>query len=254
MVTKVVLSAVGIVTLVGALVISPVTSAASPTVESQLPPGVVAPEECRVDPRSVDELLEAVHAAYSSALPIAESSGPLAIEASDEGISVTVAGKPWIVDGDVVIEAPGPVADDSTVASVSAVLTERVACQSAGDAPRFLALHTDAWISDSFTSAAKPGPNGEPQVPEESWELLFTSPLYEVYEVDWRPAPEIVGVWNLPDGRVAAIAITGMSQREELSSGQHGSPELVILSNVDGGWLIDYSHAISTTSASGDGA
>jgi hypothetical protein len=174
-------------------------------------------------------------------LPTAEASGPVAIESTAEGLGVSVAGKPWIVSGQVVSESPGPVADDSTVDAVSALLRERIACQNAGDAPRYLALHTDAWIADSFANAAKPGPDGKPRVPEESWQQLFTSPLYEVYEPDWRPSPDIVGVWSLPDGRVASIAVPGLTWREENDS-RSVPPELLILSNVDGIWLVNYSH------------
>jgi hypothetical protein len=264
-VSKVVLGAVGFVALIGALVIAlasgsdvfaggmrirAVTFAASSNVETQLPQGVVAPEECRVDPRPVDELLETIHAAYSSAPPTVEASGSVTIGSFDEGISVTVAGKPWIVDGNVVVEVPGPVAVDSTASAISALLRERVACQNAGDAPRFFALHSDAWIAGYLALAAEPGPNGKPQVPEEGWELLLTGPLYHVDSSDWRAAPDIVGVWKLPDGRVAAIIVPGLRFREIHVSDWRDPPELFIFSNVDGKWLVDYFHTIRNTTLS----
>jgi hypothetical protein len=57
--------------------------------------------------------------------------------------------------------------------------------------------------------------------------------------------PEIAGVWSLPDGRIGAIAIPGLTWREEHD---HRSvpPELLIFSNVAGVWLVDYSHNIES--------
>jgi hypothetical protein len=190
-----------------------------------------------------------VQAAYSSGLSPEKTEGPVMIVSTEHGITVTVTGTSWIVNGQIVAAAPGPVADEGTVASVRALLRERVACQNAGDAPRYLALHSDAWIADSFMAAAKPGPDGKPHVPEESWEYLFTSPLYDVYEPDWRPEPEIAGVWSLPDGRVAAIAVPRQTWREE-QDGKSVPPELLICAIVDGRWFVDYSHAIDSTSSS----
>jgi hypothetical protein len=220
-----------------------VLSAAPARAETPPSPEVVKPEECVVAPRSIGELLETVHAAYSSAMPTASAGGPVVVEYAEEGLNITISGKPWIAGGQVASEEPGPVVDESTLAAVNATLRERVACQNAGDAARFLALHTDDWIANSFASAAKPDPDGKPHVPEESWKQLLTSPLYEVYDLDWRPAPGIVGMWSLPDGRVAAITNPGLSPREKLSSNRSNPLELCILAKVDDTWLVDFSQA-----------
>jgi hypothetical protein len=147
----------------------------------ELPPRVIPPQECQITSRSTFQLLETVHAAYSGTLPAAvRPDGPVEVESAGKSVSILVSGRPWIDSGQVVSVAPGLVPDDATVDAISALLRMRVACQNAGYAARYLALHTDAWVVDSFTSAALPGPNGKPRVPEASWEQLLTSHLYEV--------------------------------------------------------------------------
>jgi hypothetical protein len=179
------------------------TPVASP-VGSPFAPG---PEECTVEPISLERLTQLM------GTPV-----PVAI--------VDVAGTP--VGSPTPFAMPeGQPADEATVAAITAAVREYVACLNAGDTARVLALYSDhglqVILADLIAGGATPqqilGSFGTPQpLPDDQLNLL--------YGVD--------DVRVLPDGRVAALIVG-----DNLAEPGPPGPALLYYVQVDGRWLVD---------------
>jgi hypothetical protein len=184
--------------VVGAYSLPP--AAAQPTTPVMDPFGPT-PEECQVEPRSMDELQAIL--GNGAARPT-----PLAVEAT-----------PGRLDA---VELPdGVPADAATVEEITTTARQVVACRNAGDIARSLApysanaIHHDPVLFRLTTALA-------------AGELSTASP--EPYPKGQRL--HFAGLFHarvLPDGRVAAVASSGMT----------GLPELYVFVRDGDRWLID---------------
>jgi hypothetical protein len=157
------------------------------------------PSECTVAPRSEDELRALFRQA--AATPI-----PASLEASPTS-AVAPTGTP---------------ADARTVAEVTAVWRQYLACISAGDQPRIFALLSDAMVLRQFLVDRAFG------VTEDAlFEYLAATPVPIVPEhpVPFEPFSEVL---LLDDGRVAAVG-----------TGEQGKGDVRIFVKQGDRWLID---------------
>jgi hypothetical protein len=177
------------------------TPVASP-VASPFAPG---PEECTVEPITIDRLTQLV------GTPVA------GVESDD---SATASPTPFAMP-------EGEAADEATAAAIAATVHTYIACLNAGDYPRALALYSDQGLRDLFATAVANGATaqqllaslGSPQpLPEDQRNLL--------YGVD--------DVRVLADGRIATLVIG-----DNLAEPGPPGPALFYFSQVNGQWLID---------------
>jgi hypothetical protein len=177
------------------------TPVASP-VASPFAPG---PDECTVEPITVDRLTQLVGT-------------PVAGVQSDANPDASPT--PFVMP-------EGEAADEATAAAIAATVRTYIACLNAGDFARALALYSDQGLRDLLAGAIANGATsqqildslGTPQpLPEDQRNLL--------YGVD--------DVRVLPDGRIAALVIG-----DNLAEPGPPGPALFYFSQVNGQWLID---------------
>jgi hypothetical protein len=146
------------------------------------------PAECRVEPRSAAEVAALL-------------ATPVARDFEDRA--------------DAVSPEEGEPLDAQTLASVTALVRQLLACGNAGDWPRFLALTTDHFLQ--VEALGLPLDQSEPPPPEEQVVLVAVR--------DGR---------RLPDGRVVVAVVTAprLDPEDLLVT-------VVILIRDDGRWLID---------------
>ncbi len=143
-------------------------------------PIVPDPAACQVEPRATDELLALWYTPDGEPVPAATPAG------GAEATSLTLP--------------VGPPADEATIASVVATVSEVFGCFVAGDFPRATAL-----FSDDLTR----GFGGEPGTTvEEARGFLEATPMPES-EGDVGQIVAVTDVMDLSDGRVGAFIVDG---------------------------------------------
>jgi len=183
---------------------TPVASPEATPVATSLVP---APEECTVEPISVERLSRLMAAPDASPITETEAS-PFASPA------------PFVMP-------EGQEADAATTAAITAAVREYVACVNAGDYARVMALMSDRLIRELFAVPLASG-----ATPQEILDQLGSAqPLPEnqrtlIYGVD--------DVRVLPDGRVAALVVG-----DDLSKPGPPGPALFYFVQLDGRWLVD---------------
>jgi ketosteroid isomerase-like protein len=141
-------------------------------------PAVPDPSECRVEPRSLAEIVQ------TAATPTG-GPGP----GSGTATPVTVRE----LDGDDFVAPEGEPADAETAAAVTATLREFFACFNAGDLPRLFGLYSDDFIRRDFAGASEE-------------ELAFLAEAPAAAPMDQRVTLVAVrDVQVLDDGRVGAF-------------------------------------------------
>jgi hypothetical protein len=116
----------------------------------------------------------------------------------------------------------GDAADAETTAAITAVLQEMAACLTAGDMPRFYALHSDDWLRRSLGLV-------------EGMAILTTSipPLDDGHQARY------LGPWQvqiLADGRVLAAVLLVVG--DDLRPNPNRTRVLLFV-HRDGRWLVD---------------
>jgi hypothetical protein len=164
---------------------------------------VPAPEDCMVEPRSIDEIT-AVLATPAPATPEEASASPEAF--------VLPEGEP---------------ADSETVSAIEATMHELLACTNAGDLRAVFALYTDEYFQEVFPTF---GP-----LPQEDLDFLATPPVESVDVELMQALLEIRDVRVLSDGRVGAIVVT----EDPRTAPEGEETRFVIFEEQDGRWLID---------------
>lgn len=168
-------------------------------------PFAPAPEECTVEPLTIDRLTQLM------GTPVAGVATDASAEASPT---------PFVMP-------EGQEADEATVAAITAAAREYIACLNAGDYARALALYSDRGLRDLFAEAIANGATAQQildslgtaqPLPQDQQNLL--------YGVD--------DVRVLPDGRIAALIIG-----DNLAEPGPPGPALIYYVQVDGRWLID---------------
>jgi hypothetical protein len=177
------------------------TSVASPTANPLAP----APEECTVEPISVERLTLLIATPVPAVQPQASPVGSPTPFAMPEGQE----------------------ADEATIAAITAAVREYIACVNAGDYARALALYSDRALRDLLGEAFANGATAQ-QILDS---LGTAQPLPDdqrtlIYGID--------DVRVLPDGRVAALVIG-----DDLAKPNPPGPALIYLVQVDGRWLVD---------------
>lgn len=166
--------------------------------------GVPNPDECRVQPRPVDELLDLVATPASSSLPKVR----------------VIAGTPVV---DYPPELPeGPVPDTTTVAAVRAVWRELYACYNAGDVLRQAALFSEAGVHRSFRGFRA---GGLPPEVVNGTAVPASNRL---------AVPPLSAVRVLPGNRVGGLIDLGPPEAPEYAGKNH-----VVFVRVGDHWLID---------------
>ncbi len=164
--------------------------------------GVPAPEECQIEPRTVDELVPL--------LGPAEGNG----EAADAGAAPAA-------QNDIPVPL-GQRADQETAAAIELTARELLACINAGDFLRLSALFTDTAVGPALGPAPE-DPAGLERQP---------TPLPED---DRTRLIAITDTSLLEDGRAAAFVVLNDPQRPP-----GGSETLLVLFAQEGGrWRID---------------
>ena len=164
---------------------------------------VPAPEECTIEPISVDHLTQLL------GTPVPE-------------VVATPAASPTPF-----AMPEGTPADEATVAEITAAVRQFIACLNAGDLPRVLALYTDRAIVELFLA-----PIGGEATAQQILDALGAP---EVVPEDQRTVLiSVDDVRVLPDGRIAAL-ITG----DDRSNPRPAGPALIFFVEVDGRWLVD---------------
>jgi hypothetical protein len=159
---------------------------------SQATPGTrPEPATCEVSPRAIEDILNVIEVTPTERLAI----GPL---------------------------PEGEPTDSATTTAITATLEEMAACLTAGQMPRFYALHSDDWLRrfaaqveglTTLTSSTPPLDDGD----------------RAVYLGPWR-------VQRLPDGRVMAATLLRVG--DELRPDPNRVRVLVFVAR-DGRWLVD---------------
>ena len=158
------------------------------------------PAECRVEPRTADEMLALVALATPT---VADSS------------TTTVV---------VPIGAP---ADAATSQAVIDVVRESVACLSAGDVPRFFALFTDGLVR---RAAEEPSP-----LTAEDVRLVFALDPTEVAPARPVTLLAVTDIVVLSDGRVGAFVVTD----NPYEPSDPPTTQYWMFARIDGRWLLD---------------
>ena len=194
------LVAIALAALAAASLATTVTQSATPLADPFGP----GPEECRIDPRPLDELRALVGNTE------AEGATPAAGAATPDGV---VSFPP--------VELPaGTPADAATAAAVTSTVRQRYACLNAGDLGRYLAVFSDDVLRRPGTlnrlaaGLVADGGAAEPEPRDVSQRVHFAGLFH---------------VRVLPDGRVVAIAPPGFL----------GVPERFDFIRVGDRWLID---------------
>ena len=153
--------------------------------------GVPPPEDCRVEPMTVDEFVDALETNMS------ESSG-VALEFQVPSEDDLPAGEP---------------ANDEIIEGISATLWESTACLNGGDFASFLALMSPSGVQFFLLSILEalgrpPGPLTDEEIAQ--YEANITTMFAEApepYPLNERSSiDEIRNVLVLPDDRVLAVA------------------------------------------------
>jgi hypothetical protein len=172
---------------------------ATPTVEGDVP----SPEECTVEPISLERLAQLV------ATPVPE---PVASPEASPTPFAMPEGRP---------------ADNATVAAITATIREYIACINAGDLARVLALYSDRAIVELLGLPA----GGEATAQE----ILDSLGTPQVVPDDQRTVLiRIDEVLVLPDGRVAALILG-----DDRANPRPPGPALVYFVEIEGRWMID---------------
>jgi hypothetical protein len=172
---------------------------ATPSIEGDVP----GPEECTVEPMSLDRLAQLV------ATPVPE---PVASPEASPTPFAMPEGQP---------------ADEATVAEITAAVRQFIACINAGDYARLLALYSDRAIAEIVLA-----PIGGQATAQE---ILDSLGAPQVLPDDQRTVLiRIEEVRVLPDGRVAAL-IFG----DDRSNPRPPGPALVYFVEIEGRWLVD---------------
>lgn len=175
-------------------------------------PIVPNPTECAVAPRSLDDL----RALATSALATPAASPP-----SD------------VVDQAPSSPPPGVPADAETVAAVTAVVEEALACQNAGAYLAIFTLQTDEFIRLQYSSLREPIEN---LGGVEAVLAPYATPIGDVPRDLWGGYFAVRDVQVLPDERILAIVDYAVPQGD----GSFGSrADYLVFRLVDGRYLID---------------
>lgn len=167
------------------------------------PRGVPAPEECQIEPRTVDELVSLLGPAEGGG----EAAETVAADAADQN--------------DIPVPL-GERADRETAAEIERTARELLACLNGDDFLRVAALFTDAAVGPALGPAPE-DPSGleaapEP-LPEDEWARLIT----------------ITDVSLLEDGRAAAFLVFNDPRNPPAGAETY----LVIFAQEGDRWLID---------------
>ena len=138
------------------------------------------PAECRVAPRSSDEVLPLLTGTPAAGTPPAAAS--------------PAAGRLSAVPSEAQLPAGEP-ADEATVAGIVATVRELIACNNAGEFTRVLAFYTDDLIRAAFGA----DPAAAAQV---AASFATPPPAAQVLRTELL---DVRGVRVLPDGRVGAV-------------------------------------------------
>lgn len=177
--------------------------------------GVPPPQDCRVDPISVDDYV----AALATTTP----------ESFDGELSIQIPSEDDLPDGKP--------ADDDIVEGISATLWESTACLNGGDFARFLALMTPSGVQFFLMSileqlGREPGPFTDEELSQ--YEANFANLIEEEPEpfpVDERSSiDEMKTVRVLPDDRVLAVVDGRIGDVEKIYA---------VFTLDDDRWLID---------------
>ncbi|MDQ3513898.1 MAG: hypothetical protein M3462_09580 [Chloroflexota bacterium] len=128
----------------------------------------------------------------------------------------------------------GTPADDETVAAITAVLVQSIACTNAGDPLRQFGTLTDSYIATLLVEA------GLPDLSPAIYGFLST-PVATSPET-WRSLDAVEDVQVLLDGRIGAVVTT-------TGTGTGTARSFVVFVERDGGFLIDRLAGIETTGA-----
>ena len=182
--------------------------------------GVPQPEECQVEPRPIDELVELLGPAGTPAAGTAGEATGTDDAAATEG-GTPGAGVP--AGGGLTLPVPlGESADAATAEAIDATARELLACLNAGDLPRVSALFTDDAVGPAL-GPAPADPSGlerepEPLEPERRTRLIA-----------------ITDQSLLGDGRATAFVVVN----DPLNRPRGPETYLLLFADEDGRWLID---------------
>jgi len=239
-----------ILALVFGLLLSTGGGPAIVSAQDETPPGgdAVGPAECRVAPRSINEIRRMI-AALPTQVPfegipppgdVVEVSGPR------EALDVTIGGTPMVVDGTVVATAPsrhpsqppapppGESADPQTAAEITAAVREFIACENGEDPLRYYALFSDAALRQLLANVV---PVGD----EEAFLASLTATPRPGGREDVEPTPIVEEVRMLSDGRVGARVSTDRSEADDL----------FVFAKVGDRWLLDDVYVVGPGEAPG---
>ncbi|HEY7032163.1 MAG TPA: nuclear transport factor 2 family protein [Thermomicrobiales bacterium] len=177
------------------------TPVGSPTANPLAP----APEDCTVEPISLDRLTPLIATPVPAVEPAASPVGSPTPFAMPEGRQ----------------------ADEATVSAITAAVHEYFACVNAGDYARAFALFSDDLLREYLAGAIAGGSTAQ--------QILDGLPPAQPLPADQRTL--IYGIDDvrvLPDGRVAALVIG-----DDLSKPNPPGPALIYFVEVDGRWLGD---------------
>jgi hypothetical protein len=162
------------------------------------------PADCRVAARPLDDVVRVVG-----------TPGPETLaEASP------VPATPFALVG-------GEAADAETTREVEAALRQLFACVNAGDYLRVYALFTDDFVRDFFAGTPLTG----------DVIAFLAAPPRPLPVAEQRIIRAIGDVRLLPDGRAGVVMIL-----DEPDDPRREEPDIVILRNVSGHWLVDEIH------------
>ena len=200
-----------IIMLVAVAALAPVAGAAQ---EATPPPGAVAlgPEECRVAPRSPEEILAVL------ATP-ANDTGSAATDVAPAREPRTVASEDELPTGEP--------ADAATTEAVEPVVREFTACFNARDLFRLFSLVSDDFQRELAAEVGIPPTEAE----------LATAAAMQPTPVSMSERQVIVAIRDarvLPDGRVGVILVGDWLNDEKAPQ-----PTFFVLVETDGRWQVD---------------
>ena len=193
------------VPIVGLLALSPVFAQEE---DVDVPPRVIPPEECQVEPRPAEELYAILGLA-----------GDAAAEASPTVEPVQFPTPPW---------EPAP-PETETARGVDATIREFIACLNAGDELRASALLTDRGARRLFGVGARDAEAAEQRRAELAEE---PAPLGEE---NFTRLVAITDVSTLGEGRAAALIVVN----DPLNPPRGPQTLLLLFAQEGGRWLID---------------
>jgi ketosteroid isomerase-like protein len=198
-----------------------------PTAASHRP----AEEECRVNPRTKEAVLQLVGPRSATPdLPAAPPDDAVAREAPGTGASTPRTERP---DEPLppAAQLQGNDVDPATLQDVASVLRAYVTCFNSGDNLRLLALMTDDYVVRLLSR-----PREGQRMTEEDIELILST-TEPPTESERLGTPEIEDAAVLMDGSIGVIVVFPSSfvQGDE----QPYSRELFVFERVEDRWLID---------------